>query len=204
MFDDGITYTDMFANLAPCKVSVETCSAMNVRRFCQDHNLRRKVDDNLREIAMATSIIIVTTMITWAQQMYLIYWPGHCHFCDVVINLSFLPGQNWWMVNLCVYNSVYRLKFYNPYRLDCWVEFTSRSWWSCRRLAHSTFLSCFGVQAAHCWGTLMDPPHSSRPTHTELWWTLLKRREKEWVMSRQVLVIFNRHTSTEQSDIYFG
>lgn len=52
------------------------------------------------------------------------------------------------------------------------------SWWFCRRPTHSTSSGYSGVLVSHRMNTWTGPPHSSHPTHTVPWWTLLKEREQ--------------------------
>lgn len=52
------------------------------------------------------------------------------------------------------------------------------SWWFCRRPARSTSSGYSGVQAGHLTNTWTDPLHSSHLTHTEPWWTHLKKTNR--------------------------
>ena len=63
-----------------------------------------------------------------------------------------------------------------------WQQLTSKSWWSCRKPAHSTFSGCSDGPEVHWMNICWDPLHSFHLTHTKLWWTPLF--EDEMMMDR--------------------
>ena len=58
-----------------------------------------------------------------------------------------------------------------------WQLLTSKSWWSCRKPAHSTFSGCSDGPEVRWMNICWDPLHSFHLTHTKLWWTPLFEEE---------------------------